>query len=66
MALLLNCLYPQVRPDQREVRYWMKHFTQATNPNKPFAVIQIGDDVFELEEEEQVTVSHNPNYLCNL
>lgn len=51
---------PQVRPDQREVRYWMKYFSNASNPNKPFAVIQISDDVFRLEQKEQVPHA----YLC--
>lgn len=45
----------QVRPDQREVRYWMKHFNQATDPTKLFAIIQLSEDVFRVEEEEQVT-----------
>ena len=45
----------QVRPDQREVRYWMKHFNQATDPTKLFAIIQLSEDVFRVEEDEQVT-----------
>ena len=45
----------QVKPDQREVRYWMKYFSQATNPRQLFAVIQLTDDVFLQEEIDQVS-----------
>ncbi|XP_067934757.1 N-acetylglutamate synthase, mitochondrial-like [Watersipora subatra] len=50
---MLQWFFDEVRPDEREVRYWMKYFSQATDPRKPFAVIQLSEDVFRQEEQEQ-------------
>ena len=35
----------------------MKYFSQATDPCKPFAVVQITEDVFLQEQRDQVLIS---------
>ncbi|CAH1790083.1 unnamed protein product [Owenia fusiformis] len=37
----------EVGTDPKEARYWLKHFQRATDPFKPFAVIQVSQDVFK-------------------
>lgn len=51
---MLQWFFDEVKPDQREVRYWMKHFGQATQPEDTFAVVQLCEDVFEQEKLDQV------------